>query len=53
MNKTVLLVIWLLIWFYAGIAYVWMNHDKEQLNRIESNISSIANQLQIDIIEVN
>ena len=47
MNKIVLLVVWILIWFYAGLTYVWMT----QQNRIEKNISIIADQLQIDIID--
>ena len=43
MNKTVLLVIWLLIWFYAGIAYVWMNQQEEnkRMENIELGISSL------------
>lgn len=47
MNKIALLVIWLLIWFYAWLTYVWMT----QQNRIEENIAIIADQLQIDIID--
>ena len=48
MSKTAMLVVWLLIWFYMGLIYVWI-----KTSRMEENIATIADQLQIDIIKVN